>query len=189
MSKKLIVIEGFDRCGKDTLMSDLSNINSDFYVYSNDLTGLPKYDKEQEEFLVWLNRFINKQVNDLNELFETHDTIVMGRLFISDEVYSTLFNREHTTIKYMDQLKNIEIIHYCLLFKDYKEYCDRLKKIGDNNIQYNKEDFDKINQLYVDKLKESNLKYYINYIYSYNTKRNILEDFLKYYKMVKNKKI
>ena len=185
MNKKLIVIEGFDRCGKDTLMSDLSNLNNDFYVYRNDLTGLPKYDKEQEDFLVWLNKFINGQVNDLNELFKTHNTIVMCRLLISDEVYSTLFNREHTTIKYMDKLKDVEIIHYCLLFKDYNEYCGRLKKIGDDHIQYNYEDFNRINQLYINKLEESNYKYYINYIYSYSSKRNILEDFYKYYDKIR----
>ena len=185
MSKKLIVIEGFDRCGKDTLMSDLLNLHNDFYIYGNDLTGLPKYDKEQEEFLVWLNKFINKQVNDLNELFKTHDTIVMCRLLISDEVYSTLFNREHTTIKYMDQLKDVEIIHYCLLFKNFDEYCDRLKKIGDENIQYDYENFNKINQLYLDKLQEVNYKYYINYIYSYTSKRSVLENFYTYYDKVK----
>ena len=185
MSKKLIIIEGFDRCGKDTLMSDLSKQDNDFYIYRNDLVGLPKYDKEQDEFLVWLNRFIKKQIDDLNELFKTYNTIVMCRLLISDEVYSTLFNREHTTIKYMDQLKDIEIIHYCLLFKDYDEYCDRLKKIGDDKIQYTYEDFNKINQLYEDKLKESNYPYYIKYVYSYNSKRTILNNFYTYYDKVK----
>lgn len=181
MNKKLIVIEGFDRSGKDTLLSDLSNLNNDFYVYNNDLIGLPKYDKEQDEFLVWLNKFIDKQISDLNELFKTNDTIVMGRLLISDEVYSTLFNREHTTIKYMDKLENVEIINYCLLFKNFEEYCDRLKKIGDTNIQYNQEDFNKINQLYIDKLENSKYKYYVNYIHSYTSKRNILENFYDFY--------
>ena len=185
MSKKLIVIEGFDRCGKDTLMMDLSKQNNDFYIYGNDLTGLPKYDKEQEEFLVWLNKFIDKQVNDLNELFKTYDTIVMCRLLVSDEVYSTLFNREHTTIKYMDQLKDVEIIHYCLLFNDYDEYINRLKKIGDNIIQYDENYFNMINQLYIDTLNNLNYKYHINYIYSYTSQRNVLGDFYKYYDKIK----
>lgn len=185
MSKKLIIIEGFDRCGKDTLMSDLSNFNNDFYIYDNDLTGLPKYDKEQGKFLDWLNAFIDKQINDLNELFKTYDTIVMCRLLISDEVYSTLFNREHTTIKYMDKLQNVEIINYCLLFNNYDEYCKRLEKINDENIQYSYDEFNKINQLYVDKLKEFNYKYYINYIYSYTTRRNVLENFYIYYDKIK----
>jgi len=185
MSKKLIVIEGFDRCGKDTLISDLSKQNNDFYVYGNNLTGLPKYDKEQEEFLVWLNKFINKQVNDLNELFKTYDTIVMCRLLISDEVYSTLFNREHTTIKYMNKLKDVEIINYCLLFNDYDEYLKRLIKIGDHDIQYNREEFEAINQLYKTILNSLTYKYHINYIYSCNSRRNILEDFYTYYDKIK----
>lgn len=185
MSKKLIIIEGFDRCGKDTLISDLSKQNNDFYVYGNDLTGLPKYDKEQEEFLVWLNKFIKKQVKDLNELFKTYDTIVMCRLLISDEVYSTLFNREHTTIKYMDKLKDVEIINYCLLFNDYDEYLKRLIKIGDNDIQYNRKEFEAINQLYKTILNSLTYKYHINYIYSCNSRRNILEDFYTYYDKIK----
>ena len=61
--KKLIVIEGFDRSGKDTLMYDL--IKEDLpntFIYLNDLEGLPKYDKEQDDFLVWLNKFILEKV-------------------------------------------------------------------------------------------------------------------------------
>ena len=185
MSKKLIIIEGFDRCGKDTLMSDLSNFNNDFYIYDNDLTGLPKYDKEQGKFLDWLNAFIDKQINDLNELFKIYDIIVMCRLLISDEVYSTLFNREHTTIKYMDKLQNVEIINYCLLFNNYDEYRKRLEKINDENIQYSYDEFNKINQLYKDKLELFNYKYYINYIYSYTTRRNVLENFYTYYDKIK----
>ena len=49
--KKLFVIEGFDRAGKDTLLNDLEKIeNKKFYVYKSDLSGLPKYDKEQSDF-------------------------------------------------------------------------------------------------------------------------------------------
>ena len=50
--KKLRVIEGFDRCGKDSLMQDLSKENlPNTYIYFNDLEGLPKYDKEQDDFI------------------------------------------------------------------------------------------------------------------------------------------
>ena len=181
--KKLIVIEGFDRCGKDTLISDLKKIKSNFYIYENDLEGLPKYDKEKEIFLVWLNKFIYKQINDLNRLFKTYDIVIMCRLLISDEVYSNLFNREHTTIKYINQLNNVEIFNYCLLFKNYNEYLNRLSLLKDENIQYNKEDFEKINNLYKVEIEKFNNSY-INYIISSNSKESILINFLKYYETI-----
>ena len=116
LMKRLIVIEGFDRSGKDTLMKDLFDMNlPNTYIYFNDLEGLPKYDKEQGDFLVWLNNFIYTQINTINELFDKYDTVIMTRLLISDEVYSLLFNREHTCIKYIDNLrKDVTIYNYCI---------------------------------------------------------------------------
>lgn len=182
MSKKLFVIEGFDRSGKDTLMQDLYDLNlKDTHIYFNDLAGLPKYDKEQEQFLEWLNRLIDKQVNELNELFKVYDNVIMVRLVISDEVYSQLFNREHTTIKYMDKLKDVQIFNYCILFKNYNEYLSRLSKIMDNKIQYNEEDFNQLNNLYKDVLDNSNYEYQIYYILSNTTRKDIVNNFLCFY--------
>ena len=187
--KRLFVIEGFDRSGKDTLIQDLYDLNlKNTHIYFNDLTGLPKYDKEQESFLEWLNRFINKQVNELNELFKIYDNIIMVRLLISDEVYSKLFNREHTTIKYMDQLKDIQIFNYCILFKNYDEYLNRLSKIMDNKIQYNQEDFDNLNNLYKEVLDKSGYEYQIYYILSDTTQKDIVNNFLSFYDKWNTKK-
>ena len=180
--KRLFVIEGFDRSGKDTLIQDLYNLNlNNTYIYFNDLSGLPKYDKEQESFLEWLDRFINRQISELNELFKIYDNIIMVRLIISDEVYSRLFNREHTAIKYINQLKDIRIFNYCILFKNYDEYLNRLSKIIDNKIQYSNEDFDKLNDLYRDILDKSNYEYQIYYILSDTTQKDIVDNFLSFY--------
>ena len=182
--KKLIVIEGFDRSGKDTLMYDL--IKEDLpntFIYLNDLEGLPKYDKEQDDFLVWLNKFIDTQVKTINKLFDRYDTVIMTRFFISDEVYSNLFNREHTVIKYLDNLrKDIYIVNFCILFKDYNEYLNRITNIKET-IQYSKEDFNKINELYNTEL---NKPYYHNIkvlceIVSQTTQKNLLDTFLNIY--------
>lgn len=180
--KRLIVIEGFDRSGKDSLMKDLadSNLLPNTWVYFNDLEGLPKYDKEQENFLVWLNRLIQMQVNKLNELFDSYDTIIMTRFIVSDEVYSTLFNREHTVIKYIDQLrKDVQIINYCLLFSTWVDYLKRLEMLEVDEAQYDNKDFYSINKLYKDLLSnyEESRIYYVHY----NTSRlDILIDFIKY---------
>ena len=177
--KRLIVIEGFDRCGKDTLMNDLYNLSlPNTYIYFNNLEGLPKYNKEQENFLVWLNRFVNTQVNTINELFNKYDTVIMTRLIVSDEVYSTLFNREHTTIKYLKNLReDIELFNYCLLFESYNEYLKRLQILNDLTIQYNENDFNKINNLYRDIIEKSNYKSNINYVKAIDKQQDILNNF------------
>ena len=182
--KRLIVIEGYDRSGKDTLMQDLEDIKvllPNTYIYFNDLEGLPKYDKEQENFLDWLNRLISKQISELNKLFEEYDNIIMTRLIVSDEVYSKLFNREHTTIKYIDKLNSeVKIINYCLLFNSFKEYLNRLFIIDKNlEPQYNLPDFMYINELY----KNEILKYKgsrIYYIFSNTSRLEILKDFINH---------
>lgn len=177
--KRLIVIEGFDRCGKDTLMNDLYNLSlPNTYIYFNNLEGLPKYNKEQENFLVWLNRFVNTQVNTINELFNKYDTVIMTRLIVSDEVYSTLFNREHTTIKYLKNLReDIELFNYCLLFESYNEYLKRLQILNDLTIQYNENDFNKINNLYKDIIEKLNYKSNINYVKAIDKQQDILNNF------------
>ena len=187
MSKKLIVIEGFDRCGKDTLMTD-------FYELTMAQTYFNEGKKDQQ---VYFDIFFRKNPFDggytmsggLEETIDFIKNFKFGEEEIdylkSLGVFSTLFNREHTTIKYMDKLKDVEIIHYCLLFNDYDEYLNRLIKIGDSNVQYNKDEFNSINQLYIDILNSLNYKYHINYVYSYNSRRNILENFYKYYDKIK----
>lgn len=179
--KRLIVIEGFDRSGKDTLMQDLGNNDlPNTWVYFNDLAGLPKYDKEQEDFLNWLNRLIQMQVNKINELFDKYDNVIMTRFIVSDEVYSTLFNREHTVIKYLDQLrKDVQIINYCLLFNTWTDYLKRLELLEVDEAQYDNQDFYHINELYKNELYkyDGSRIFYIKYNTS---KLEILKDFVAY---------
>ena len=184
-TKNLFVIEGFDRAGKDTLMNDLSKLNlNNTYVLKNDLTGLPKYDKEQGDFLIWLDRFISNFINEINEAFKKYDNVIVTRLIISDEVYSNLFNRKHTVINHINKLnKNVEIYNYCLLFSNYEEYLKRVNKIG-ANIQYLEYEFNKINDLYINELKKQ--KGIICFIYGNDLPSKILTSFLDYYGQIKS---
>ena len=178
MMKKLIVVEGFDRCGKDTLLEDIEK--NDIFVFRNDLAGLPKYDKEQDDFLKWLDSFIEFQVNHLNELFKTHDKIVLTRFIISDEVYSTLFNRKHTVMNYLHKLdKQVEIHNYCLLFYSYNEYLKRLDMLGEQT-QYNEKDFNEINGLYERLMNEIGFGNKVKHVFASDTREDIKKDFLNY---------
>ena len=193
--KRLIVIEGFDRCGKDTLLADLEKISSlmpQVYIMKNDLTGLPSYDREQEDFLTWLNHYIQFQVNEINNRFNEYDTIIMSRFIISDEVYSLLFNREYTTRNYLPRLVDCDIYNFCINFDNYQEYLDRINMLGDEEAQYDEDYFNKINKLYNN--VSSNIFNFINdnklniimdycflYIKSTTTRLQILKNFLYEY--------
>lgn len=174
--KRLIVIEGFDRCGKDSLLEDLEKNN--IFVFKNDLEGLPKYDKEQDDFLEWLDNYIKWQIKTLNNLFKKHETIILTRFLVSDEVYSKLFNRKRTVVKYLEKLNgNVLIYNYCLLFESYDEYLKRLEMIGEP-VQYSEEDFNKINDLYKEQINMRVGK--IKYVHATDTKEDIRKDFINY---------
>lgn len=180
--KKLIVVEGFDRCGKDSLLEDIEQ--NDVFVFGNDLAGLPKYDKEQDDFLKWLDSFIEFQVKHLNELFKTHDKIVITRFIISDEVYSTLFNRKHTVMNHLNEFnEQVEIHNYCLLFDSYDEYLKRLDMIGEQT-QYDEKDFNKINELYERLMNEIGFRNKVKRIFASDIREDIKKDFLNYYNRI-----
>ena len=192
MQKKLIVIEGFDRAGKDTLMNDLKDIKSSLsenvYLYFNDLPeDMPSYSKQPVEYLVWLDSFIDKQVKELNELFTKYDIVIMVRFYVTDFVYSYMFNRPGTVSRYLSKLdENVEISNYCLLFENYQEYISRLKMLeGDEFIpQYNENDFNKINEKYVEAINMFEDGYFgskIKYIKSSTTRKEIIDDFISSY--------
>lgn len=151
MAKKLIVIDGFDRTGKDTLLKFKSeHLKDKEYVYFNDLTGKPSY-KDKENYLVWLNNFLTKQRNDLVDLSFNYDTVYMVRLDLCDKVYSKLFNREYTAGKYFGYVhKRYDVKNFVLLWKNYAEYMKRLERLGDKDIEYNLQNFEKIQKLYND---------------------------------------
>lgn len=176
--KRLIVIEGFDRCGKDSLLEDLEK--EGYCVLYNDLEGLPKYDKEESDFLTWLRSYVTKQIEILNKMFDAHDTIVMSRFIISDEVYSTLFNREHTVEKLIGNLrKDVDIEFFCMLFMNYREYLKRLKMIGEET-QYDCQDFARINNLY--EVIANPYSGVFKYINAEETREDILKTFLQFFK-------
>lgn len=193
--KRLIVIEGFDRCGKDTLLSDLEKLHTimpHVYIMKNDLTGLPSYEHEQEDFLTWLNRYIDFQVNEINRLFNDYDTIIMSRFILSDEVYSVLFNREYTTRNYLNRLIDCDIYNFCINFDNYQEYLDRIHMIGNSEVQYDEEYFNKITTLYnnissniFSFINDNNLNIMMDYCYLYikstTTRLEILKNFLYEY--------
>lgn len=149
MNKRLIVLDGDDRAGKDTVLKEISKVLiSKEAVYYNDLTGKPDY-HDREAYKIWLDKFLKKQAKDLDKLFETNNTVYMVRLDLCDKVYSELFNRPVVAPKYFIKLrKYVDIRNFVMLWANYAEYLQRLTMINDSNIEYTANEMEKIHSLY-----------------------------------------
>jgi len=150
MSKKtLIAIEGFDRVGKDTLITTFLQKYSNVKQYkqpTSESVGISYRDTKQ--FELYLYDHYTQVINELIELSKTSDIVITSRLFVSDKTYSELFGRKYQFGELAEKynlLKYFNVISYCMLWNSYDEY---LKRVGNSNIEYNKEEFIKLNDLF-----------------------------------------
>lgn len=172
----LIVIEGQDRTGKDTLINNLVE-KYGFYCYKqqeHEKTGVDYRNKEQYE--KWVYNHINKIYNDLLEISKTNKIILLSRLWISDNVYSDLFGRNHIVEKYFkDKFKDkFNIKTFILLWEDFDNYITRLQNINEN-IEYEVDEFNHTIELYKKYGTEQD-KFLI--IENTTSKNNILNNFI-----------
>lgn len=149
----LHVLEGFDRIGKDSILAFFKKSNEDenIEVYIQNPQGLPSYRNNPEEFKNWLKIYLKDQASDLCKLsLSGKEDVIMTRMFISDRVYGKLFNREPVAEMIRRTLSRyFEFRNVVLLWKDYDEYLKRCADCG-SEIEYSKEEFDKIQLLYED---------------------------------------
>lgn len=172
----LIVIEGQDRTGKDTLINNLVE-KYGFYCYKqqeHEKTGVDYRNKEQYE--KWVYNHIDKIYNDLLEISKTNKIILLSRLWISDNVYSDLFGRNHIVEKYFkDKFKDkFNIKTFILLWEDFDNYITRLQSINEN-IEYEVDEFNHTIELYKKYGTEQD-KFLI--IENTTSKNNILNNFI-----------
>lgn len=172
----LIVIEGQDRTGKDTLINNLVE-KYGFYCYKqqeHEKTGVDYRNKEQYE--KWVYNHINKIYNDLLEISKTNNIILLSRLWISDNVYSDLFGRNHIVEKYFkDKFKDkFNIKTFILLWENFDNYTTRLQNINEN-IEYEVDEFNHTIELYKKYGTEQD-KFLI--IENTTSKNNILNNFI-----------
>lgn len=88
--KKIIVIEGMDRCGKSSLANKLV---SDYGVqnYSIIHSGKPPKNLSKSELRIW-SFFYNKQLIEKSEqLLEFLDLVILDRSYLGEYVYGSLY--------------------------------------------------------------------------------------------------
>lgn len=179
---KLIVLEGFDRIGKDSLLSEfkksfraLNNKDNSCYVYIQNPKDLPNYRNEKEKFVSWLKDYLKEQAKELIVDSLDYQNILMTRLFVSDYVYGRLFNREPVAEiqrAYLSRYFEFETI--LLLWKDYDEYLKRVKSCNEE-IEYSKEEFEKIQKFYLSGLSIEQGNHHIIYVQENQSKEEIYD--------------
>lgn len=185
MKPRLIVLEGFDRTGKDTLISMINtdnNFNGKFICYQQ-----PSVEEEQvdytnpEEFKKFMLKHTRWLIDNLYEVAIQNPTktIIVSRMWLTDNVFSDVFNREHVFEKYFkdELLKKFDVQNYIILFKDYNEYVSRCKLIGEQP-DFNENQFNKICSLFKEYADQNSL---LNLIKCETSKSELFRDFIRTY--------
>lgn len=175
---RLIVIEGNDRCGKDTILDSLEF--KDFLVYRPISVEKEHIDyKNPEVFEKWLREYIRKVLDDLYTMSKLNGTdrpIVMTRLILTDNVFADLFGRNHVLEKYFSKEieSNFNVTNYIMLWRNYDEYINRLEMIKETP-DFTKDELDKTREMFLKYKKSGDI---VKLIDSNDTKEDVLDDFI-----------
>lgn len=160
MKHKLFIIEGFDRIGKSTTLKALAKKLPQAKVYvqgtddDNPDKNMPNYRDDVLGFTNWLSSYLERQVEDL---LKFDSDVIMARLFISDFVYSRMFERPDIALRLHDKVQEkFDIVHVVLLWDCFDCYVHRcISCLSD--IEYDEVEFDEIQDMYrhdaVDKMR------------------------------------
>lgn len=174
----IIVMEGHDRTGKDTLM-DMLDFN-DFLVYKQPETEAQDTDyKNPEKFEAFMVTWIRKVLDDLYTMSKLNGTdrpIVMSRLWLTDNVFADLYNRNHVVEKYfMREIEaNFDVVNYIMLWRNYEEYKSRVKMIN-GSLDFTPQELDDITSNFNQYKKSAD---YVRLIDATDTKEDIYDDFI-----------
>lgn len=151
MKHKLFIIEGFDRIGKSTTLKALKRRfpQAQMYVQATDSgepdKNMPNYREDVLGFTRWLAGYLEKQVDDL---LKYDSDVIMARLFVSDYVYSNIFERPEVAKQFHQRVQEkFDIVHVILVWNDYKEYEKRCKSCGEE-VEYDIDQFMEVQNLY-----------------------------------------
>lgn len=154
---QLNIIEGFDRIGKDSFLSNLAEKSyKNGAVYIQHPINLPSYRKEPDEFVKWLKIYLEKQANDLIKL-SNYSAVTMTRLFVSDAVYGQLFDRKPIAEHIRRRLaRYFDFNSISLIWKDFRNYEQRCEFVNEE-LEYSEEEFERIQNLYRIETEKGNI--------------------------------
>ena len=177
---RIIVLEGCDLCGKGTLLENLKNRFNDFLVYNPVSAEKEHVDyKNVQKFEEWIRKTIRKVLDDLytmSKLNGTNRPIVMDRLLLTDNVFADLFGRQHIVERYFGREieTNFNLTNYIMLWRNPKEYKDRVNLLNENQ-DFTEKEIDNIVSLFNHYKKSNDI---VKLIDNTDTPEDILDDFV-----------
>lgn len=157
----LIIFEGQDRTGKDTMIEYLKrDLGKDVFVYRQMTCQEAGVDyRNKEQFEAYLEKAFKKTYEDIRKIHEKFPDrlIVTSRLWISDDVYSKMFNRRHiVSSTYKDLfLTDFDgnVVNIVFLWNSWYDFIKRMDDIKD---EYSRNEYSAVEFL---RVKELFLKY------------------------------
>lgn len=156
----LIVLEGFDRTGKNSIAEACYNTS---YTILDKTPNKPDHFGDPTVFAKWVKEYA---INELDMMISLNTNIFRVRWMLSEYVYSTLFSR--TSIVDAITAKSIQhfnVKNIVLLFDTYASYIRRVTILNDV-VEYTEQQFNTINKLYYEAMNKyttmDNVVYFIN---------------------------
>lgn len=184
--KHIIFLEGFDRVGKDTQLSIIKNLNIDsLAVYIQDPNRNPPFYRNKEEFVNWLDGYLDGEFKEWIDMSHTYDVILSSRTFATDYVYSRAFGRKEVARPKEFLIEDkFYISNIIILWKTYEDYIERCKQTN-SEIEYGIEEFNKIQNLYLEYSKARSSSYVI-YVENKTSQQELTSEILDYCKKILN---
>lgn len=187
---RLVIIEGQDRTGKDTLMWDiLHNHLEDVIIYRQETCEEANIDyRDTAAFSAYLFKAFDKTYEDIKKLAEENPTktIVTSRLWISDTVYSKIFHRvpvieQIYKDKFVELFGKHNIYLYTMVWLSWSTFKKRMEDINEEESinEYSHEEFLKIKKGFILESygNASIADVRINRLASYMTREEVYKDF------------
>lgn len=150
--KTIIDIEGFDRVGKDTLLSGLVKSFPNLQLYrqpTSESTGIDY--RDSAKFSEFLRKHYKRMISDLAGM-PSENPIILSRFLVSDAVYSSMFGRENLLEQEFENSSmfgKVRIIPVILYWANYEEYLKRVNSDPDSIVEYSVAEFNTIQNKFI----------------------------------------
>lgn len=182
--KTIIDIEGFDRVGKDTLLSGLVKSFPNLQLYrqpTSESTGIDY--RDSAKFSEFLRKHYKRMISDLAGM-PSENPIILSRFLVSDAVYSSMFGRENLLEQEFENSSmfgKVRIIPVILYWANYEEYLKRVNSDPDSIVEYSVAEFNTIQNKFINCAGKDAIVILVN---DHDSRQDILDRTIKQLKEI-----
>ena len=189
---KIVIIEGTDNTGKDTVIKELTNIYPDSFVYhcGKPTSNIPEQQIKEQE--IFFNSLCEKTINYYKKNKENNNLLIHNRSWYGEYVYGCLYrNNSETNVKKMiksleeELLKNVDKndICYITLLSDNMDFLvlheDGLS-ISKAKKELIKKETNRFKEIYENSIIPNKHIIYVNNNLKFKNKQDIIKEILMY---------